>query len=491
MDSDDSSSPTTQTPDPPQAPRPYHSKRPHRKSRTGCRTCKTRKVKCDEGRPSCRNCTLRQVACVYATARPNAPPAKPSAPSPSHASASPAAAADDDSRSRTPAVQNAIVSAASAVPHGPQFLPSGFDMEDMKLMWWYSTYGYLSYSAGPLGQPASVNRVLQVDIPQLAFKGCNRFLMDILLSMSACHMMTVKQDITPQRTTAYRARALQAYREAVTRITPETHPAVLAASLFLTAVAAQAFREEDTKELYILDWMTVWRGIGIFLQMSATDTTYHRGMRDIFFRPVLNLVTAAEFIPEDLSRLLASISEDDDEYPLREYHALTLKFLGALHAELLNGLAPITQLLILTWTTYLPQPSVDAMKRKQPYALIMLARYLPFLKLVDSWWVEGIADREVPGILKALGPEWADEEALRVPRLSLHVTDKLQLVRLLLNDTEWDFPPMPTSVQRGGEVVGFSSVMSLKTLPQRPKVVLPSADFYDGVDIPTTPGVGT
>src|SRR4051812_8100193 len=51
----------------PESEKPYHTKRPHRKSRAGCRNCKTRKVKCDEARPSCRACTLRKEHCSYPT----------------------------------------------------------------------------------------------------------------------------------------------------------------------------------------------------------------------------------------------------------------------------------------------------------------------------------------------------------------------------------------------------------------------------------------
>ncbi|CZR63277.1 uncharacterized protein PAC_13174 [Phialocephala subalpina] len=42
--------------------------RAHRKSRTGCGTCKTRKVKCDEHRPVCNNCSRRcadLIACDF------------------------------------------------------------------------------------------------------------------------------------------------------------------------------------------------------------------------------------------------------------------------------------------------------------------------------------------------------------------------------------------------------------------------------------------
>ena len=46
-------------------PRAFHSKRPHKKSRSGCIECKRRKVKCNEARPACRSCVLRKSTCRY------------------------------------------------------------------------------------------------------------------------------------------------------------------------------------------------------------------------------------------------------------------------------------------------------------------------------------------------------------------------------------------------------------------------------------------
>ncbi|KAL4895340.1 fungal-specific transcription factor domain-containing protein [Aspergillus ambiguus] len=37
--------------------------RKHKKTFTGCWTCRARKVKCDEGRPSCRQCSQRNITC--------------------------------------------------------------------------------------------------------------------------------------------------------------------------------------------------------------------------------------------------------------------------------------------------------------------------------------------------------------------------------------------------------------------------------------------
>ncbi|KAH8823965.1 hypothetical protein DL96DRAFT_243052 [Flagelloscypha sp. PMI_526] len=51
----------------------------HKKSRKGCRTCKKRKVKCDETNfPRCRNCTIRDINCEWpANLAPSSPPSSP------------------------------------------------------------------------------------------------------------------------------------------------------------------------------------------------------------------------------------------------------------------------------------------------------------------------------------------------------------------------------------------------------------------------------
>ncbi|KAG4419972.1 hypothetical protein IFR04_006912 [Cadophora malorum] len=46
-----------------------HTRRPHRKTKTGCLTCKKRKIKCDETRPECGNCIKHTLECVYALSK--------------------------------------------------------------------------------------------------------------------------------------------------------------------------------------------------------------------------------------------------------------------------------------------------------------------------------------------------------------------------------------------------------------------------------------
>ncbi|KAK7547190.1 hypothetical protein IWX46DRAFT_580643 [Phyllosticta citricarpa] len=54
------------------------SRRSHRKSRTGCGNCKTRRIKCDETKPECINCSKHDLRCDYVTGilgQKTAPPA--------------------------------------------------------------------------------------------------------------------------------------------------------------------------------------------------------------------------------------------------------------------------------------------------------------------------------------------------------------------------------------------------------------------------------
>lgn len=53
-------------------PAPKRTRESTSKVRTGCSTCKARRVKCDEAKPVCRRCTVGDRKCEYTT--PRAPP---------------------------------------------------------------------------------------------------------------------------------------------------------------------------------------------------------------------------------------------------------------------------------------------------------------------------------------------------------------------------------------------------------------------------------
>ncbi|WYZ37549.1 hypothetical protein EsH8_II_001055 [Colletotrichum jinshuiense] len=412
--------------------RPYHSKRPHKKSRTGCKNCKTRKVKCDESRPACRNCVLRKAECVYP-----GPSHSHSDPTPGSPSGSSAGSLSSCSRSHTPQRRGSDDESVALVVREPLFIPtSDRDAVDMKLLWFYTTNTFSSF-ATQAGKVKRVDDILKIKIPAHAFD--SPFLMDCLLGTSALQLQSLKQDIAPSRALRYRARAFEGYRKAIEEGKPENYPALIATSLLLTALSSQMFREEGTKELYIIDWMVVWRGIGLMIDMATPQTLFDSGLAELFIRPPIDLDDASKHIPNLLLFMISSIHPDDPEFKDVPIYYDTLKYLGSLYSELVHGFSPIMTLRVVTWLTFIPKGFIDLAREKRPRALVIIAHYLMFMKAVQNlWWIEGIGDREIAGIARYLGDTWSEE--LAVPRLALLLDDRTDVARLILGDPEWESP---------------------------------------------------
>ncbi|KAM7222061.1 hypothetical protein V8F06_002566 [Rhypophila decipiens] len=454
----------------------YHAKRPHRKSRNGCRNCKKRKVKCDEGRPSCRTCTLRKETCVYlsftsATAASPAqstpssatrlPPVScsipdlsvPPVPVPVQPLPSPETSPIYDSPSSDGADSLALTLLGQQQPASPSrlqllqepvYIPLSGDLDEVKLLWAYSCTTYLSFATQIEGVE-KMERALRYKVIEYAI--VNPFLMDCVLALTSMHMERLgAKDLTPPRSKSivYRARAFEGYRKAVETADPSTFPALVCCSLLLCAISSQMFLAEDTaaRRLYVLNWIVVWRGIGLVLNLTTPKILGESGLMDIFIRPPINLNLSALHIPTNLLFMVTSIKPSDPDFPEIEIYYDTLKFLGSLYKELKeNGFTPILDLRIITFYTFVPSRCVDLARAKRPRALVILAYHLALLKLIKTiWWTAGICDPQIRDICEFLGPEWSP--LLSVPRAATKLTETEDIAKLLLGNHAWEPPAM-------------------------------------------------
>jgi len=227
--------------DEPHPEKPYHPKRPHKKSRLGCIRCKHRRVKCDEVKPTCSACTARREDCTY-----------PVSPSPSStAPPSSGRASLSFSRRSSPGPRSED-DGGLCIANEPVFRPSGADEEDLRLLWFYTTKTYGSFALRAGREPV-IDNILKVKVLQCALQ--SPFLMDCVLGLSALHLQYLKQEISPRRAISYRVRAFEGYRKAIERANPNDFPALLACSLLLCALASQTFREPDAKDVFLIDWV--------------------------------------------------------------------------------------------------------------------------------------------------------------------------------------------------------------------------------------------
>jgi hypothetical protein len=320
----------------------------------------------------------------------------------------------------------------------PLFLPTGRDEVDMRLLWFYTTNTWASYSSGAL-KIRQVDKVLRETVVQHAF--AHPFLMNCLLGLAAMHINHCKirdLGVPASREYFYRAKAFETYRHALQVADPATYPALLACSLFLCGLSTDGFRGDDAKPLYILDWIMLWRGIGTIADIIKDPAPFKTDVAALLSRPEVDLAASARHLPNHLLFMVASIKQGDPEYPLIQPYYCSLQYLGSLYLELSNGFSLLLWLRIATFLTYLPSEFVDAARQRKPRALIILAHYLVFLKFTGDrvWWMQGISNNEIPNICNFLGPKWAS--MLRVPMSALLLTDHKEIAKLLLENPCWE-----------------------------------------------------
>ncbi|KAM5350055.1 hypothetical protein ACJ41O_006560 [Fusarium nematophilum] len=325
----------------------------------------------------------------------------------------------------------------------PGLLPPSpkFDNIDLKLLWHYTVKTCTCFTVDPSYQRPAED-TLRTTLMSYAFEA--PFLMDNVLALACLDLQSFEPRFGRGRALTYRARAIESYRRAVEAARPESFPALIANSLILTALSSQTFRDPHSKDLYIVDWMLVWRGIGVIIDLVGLDTLFDSGLGIIFFRPSVDLDASALAIPNHLFFMASSIPASDPDLPHVAAYITTLKFLGSLYLRLHVGFGPDLSLRIVTWLTYIPRAFVDLCRLRRPRALVILAHFAAFIKLVkEVWWFEGISERSIADISTHLGPDW--QPLLRVPLAVSRASDKLSIAREILQDPTWTNPDRPST----------------------------------------------
>ena len=408
-----------------QVEKPYYPKKPHKKSRAGCINCKRRKVKCNEDRPACQACTLRKENCVYPAA-----PRKKVAPSPDTGGVP----ARNPSQNAASSTSRTDRDPSQLVVSEPLFRPAQVsDAVDMRMLWFWTIETYSSFAIETRRAPA-FDHALKIKLVEHAF--CSPFLMDLVMALSASHSMMLKQEVSPQRALSYKAKAFSGLRNAINAPNPVDYPALLACSLLVAALSSQTFREPDHKPLYIIDWMQVWKGISLVMNIITPRGIRESGLAVMFYRPPVDLEKATQYIPNNLLFMVTSIAPGDADDGYQQAYYETLRYLGSLYQELNHGFGPILDLRAITFLTYMIEDFVWLSQNHRPRALIILAHYLCFVKLNRTiWWMQGITDPELDHIAQAVGGEW--EHLMRVPMKVRTVTEKSEIAKIITDNHTW------------------------------------------------------
>ncbi|GAW14761.1 hypothetical protein ANO14919_041640 [Xylariales sp. No.14919] len=427
-----------------QAQKRYLSKRPHRKSRAGCKQCKKRKVKCDEAKPTCKACTLRKERCIYPnTSLPvlpspeKGPPVGVTGPlargsrEQSVESVSGTEEAEDVEKVEDTTCGRNMVPVVSE----PLFIPEqADDALDMKMLWFYTAYSFQNFAINS-GRSTVIDYILKVRIVEHAFR--SPFLMETLKALSALHLRMLNQPIPTQKLVAYQAQAFQGYRNAIERADPKDFPALLGCSLFTVAMSSQGFREPNGKRLFIVDWIAVWRGIGLIIELIEPQAVKDSGLAALFWRPPIDMEKTVQYIPNNLLFMVTSIRYKDADYEFQKDYYELLRYIGSLYMELIeHGFGPVLDLRIITFWTFCPRPLLPLMKQRRPRLLVIIAHWLCFVKLMhySSWWMRGL-EPQAEQIFEEIGEKWG--HLLRVPRMVMQAEGYVEMARLIIDNHNW------------------------------------------------------
>lgn len=417
-------------------------RRSHKKSKTGCRRCKARKIKCDEVHPRCGNCVKHGVPCDFehpevlaelqqalSVGSPSTPASSADLRSPIDWAAVPASPAIPLYRPpSTPAISSAT--------------PAGHRLLELKLMHHYTA---LTCKTFTFTAPVTED-IWKITVPNLAFAG-SQHLADAILAVAALHLrsLTPNDKELVRASHAYMAASLAEYSATLTRGIDSTNAETLFLTAALIAFQSTATRvfmkdepsfggitggqhgEQDKKRnagCYAIpfSWFHSFQGVKA---ITATSWQYLRAS------PVVTQVINSQAVlqldftsgPDTFFGHLLDGLEDELVAMMSQSQpsSATEERITATRQAYQHAVA------VLNWAHKIPHKGaplafpatvsrryIELLEERHPRALAILACFFALLKSMDSvWWLQGMARREVLGVVSLFNSDFFGPDAYR------------------------------------------------------------------------------
>ncbi|CEF79776.1 unnamed protein product [Fusarium graminearum] len=386
---------------PPEPSSRSESRRTHKKSRTGCDTCKKRRIKCDEVHPRCAKCTFGNRTCSYAAA-----------PGPGQGQAglnTNVAGSSSNSPAGTPLSPALLAAAAEA--RSTVAAPGRYDAIHMSLFH-YAIINMTTF----MGVGGDSSRVVEsaLDSTHVA-----PYLLDQLLALSALYQSTTaqaSQNLYLRYATELQTRALAQFLETRGNISGTNFiPAFLFTSFLGIHVLYNTFRDhQDNLGEFVsafVDYARVHQGIravtaNYWPQILASNLAPLLGIVEIGNR-IDHLEPGTETI--ELRKLLESLS-DSSRMPVTASINALQRMQWVLDLANHNAQSSSNKIqAALAWPVIIPEDYIDALYLRHPEALAVLAFFLAFVYENRSYWVfQPCAGSLIEAVANHLGPFWKE-----------------------------------------------------------------------------------
>ncbi|KAI1102937.1 hypothetical protein F4804DRAFT_311589 [Jackrogersella minutella] len=387
------------------------TRRPHAKTRTGCRVCKSRKVKCDETRPSCRNCVRRGISCDFdVSSQPVA--------------SGPGTHSNSSNVGHTPGSQ--IASPASALSHQPS--PTDwFNTLDLELLHHFTTSTCFTFSTEPM-----IRNFWRVNVPRMGFT--YSYVLKAILSLSALHLARFKpgrRDSLIEQAMVHHNASSSMALPVLNDLTPEDSVPILFFSM-LTSYIAFGSPKEPGNLLVITNgvmpqWLLLFRGMRSVVELNGDAIHSVMSLGFIFDSGKQMNDIWPDIVPpehEGLKELEASIRlyvKDPQKLDELSYAIDALKRSFAFFQS--SSITDDQRVRgVFMWLFKARDGFTSLLKEHDNEALSVLAFFCVLLKRLDhNWWIEGWGVHLVARIYAVLDDgyrlwiQWPIEEIGWVP----------------------------------------------------------------------------
>ncbi|TVY28568.1 Sterol uptake control protein [Lachnellula hyalina] len=393
--------------------------RPHTKSKSGCKACKVRKVKCSESRPSCTSCLRRKEACEYDYERIRFRHVRPVSENQD------TALSTSVSVSAAPSPGLALAARLGSSSPTPPYSSVGGDFSswiegestERRLLELRLLHHFTSCTVQS-GFPGCHDEVIFEmwwrDAPALALK--HTFLLNIIISIAALHITKIHPEQAEMADThrVYFNAAVAGLRCAVRDINPGNAEAVCISNVLIALPSFILLQKSDLQtyspplQLFSLlaTNIPLFKSAWHFLPLGSKVYTFTTAKPHIM---EFLVDTRKDIYREPFQAFLAwrAVGEVVDQES-QEAYEFAMGFVGCILANIEKQLeaSPLRRLLY-SFPTLVPAVFVERLKERNPRALTVLAYYFCLAKAMDNvWWMRGIAEREVFGIQSLLPEEW-------------------------------------------------------------------------------------
>ncbi|EFQ93061.1 hypothetical protein PTT_09673 [Pyrenophora teres f. teres 0-1] len=417
----------------------FVSKKPHRKSRGGCLTCKRKKVKCDETLPACEYCASRRFKCEYLQDLFSTPKNRSSRSTPGHGSPSLKSNAVCLPNFNNPSFEWLVPSFQTSI--------GDFTPLDHHLLQYYKANVCHSFV---VSGDIIVKKLHRDIVPQLSIS--HPFLLYALLSIAATHsnLETPNPELERQ-SLLYRQKTFKCYQSALENFTAENYEAVLVTGTFLLALVQPPVSNKDSEYLdWILALLKLSEGLRVLaslrwgqgIEKLSVYPLVRRELRTLPPPPPSAIVHAEKvgvvapvgplgstpvnpnpaptytptqlpqqtplFLPPTLMSLLQSVLQSSCLGPLDWHRTTLLPVFHALSPIFISlyyhHLNPDFYVRIFVFTSFLMPEFLQLVKDREPRALVLVAWWFALADLVPKgWWVGDKVANVVGAIGRAVG----------------------------------------------------------------------------------------